>query len=52
VIDSLFRQGNAAALIDIARKEPDAKLKREAVEALSRMKSKEANEFLLEILNR
>jgi HEAT repeat protein len=39
-------------LIDIARKESDPGLKREAVEALSRMKSKEANEFLLEILSK
>lgn len=52
VIDSLFRQGNAPVLIEIARKESEPKLKREVVEALSRMRSKEANDFLVELLSR
>ena len=52
VIDGLFIQNNAKALIDIAKKETDASLKREAVSRLSLMKSKEATDFLLELINK
>jgi hypothetical protein len=37
-------------LIDVARKEPDLELKREAVRLLSSMKSKEATDYLMELL--
>ncbi|MEW5982322.1 MAG: HEAT repeat domain-containing protein [Acidobacteriota bacterium] len=52
VIDGLFIQNNATALIDIAKRETDASMKREAVSRLSVMKSKEATEFLLELINK
>lgn len=52
VIDGLFIQANATALIDIAKKETDASLKKEVVSRLSVMKSKEATEYLLEIINK
>ncbi len=43
-------QNNARALVDLARKESDAEMKREIVRKLSVMKSKEAMDYLLEIL--
>jgi HEAT repeat protein len=51
-LQGLFIQGNAAAIIEIARKERDPQLKKEAVSHLSRMDSKEATDFMLEILNK
>lgn len=51
VIKSLFQQGNAKALIEIARKETDPGLKQEAVKKLSLIDSKEATDYLMEILN-
>jgi hypothetical protein len=52
VIDGLFMQGNAKALVDIARKETDPGLRKDLVSRLSTMKSKEATDFLLELLNK
>ncbi len=52
VINSLFIQRNAKALVDIARKETDPALRREIVQKLSVMKSKEATDFLIELLNK
>lgn len=52
VLQGLFLQGNAAALIEIARSEKDPKLRRDAVGHLSHMDSKQATEFMLEILNK
>ena len=51
VINALFIEGNAHALIQIARKETDPELKKDAVQKLSLMHSKEATDFLMEILN-
>jgi HEAT repeat protein len=51
VIQSLFLQGNAKALIEIARQETDPELKQDAVEKLSLIDSKEATDYLMEILN-
>lgn len=51
VLNAFFLQGNDTALIEIARKETDLKMKKEAVEKLSIMGSKEAQEFMLELLN-
>ena len=50
IINALFIQGNAAALVDIARKETDMNLKKQVVNQLSVMHSKEANDYLMEIL--
>jgi len=51
VLNAFFLQGNDRALIEIARKETDLRMKKEAVEKLSLMGSKEAQEFMLELLN-
>jgi HEAT repeat protein len=50
VIQSLFVQGNAAALVALARKESDPALKRDIVEKLSHMDSKVATDYMLELL--
>jgi HEAT repeat protein len=50
VLNALFLQNNAAALVEIARQEQDPALKREAVQKLSIMHSKEAADYMLELL--
>ncbi len=50
IINALFIQDNAPALIDIARKETDLNLKKTIVQKLSLMHSKEATDYLMEIL--
>jgi len=52
VVRGLFTQGNAKALVEIARTEKDAALKQEAVRVLSIMKAPEARELMLEILEK
>jgi HEAT repeat protein len=52
IIEGLFIQVNAKALIDLARKESDPAMKREIVSKLSIMGSKEATDYLMEILNK
>jgi len=52
VLHALFVQGNAKALIQVARAEKDPNLKKEAVSHLSHMGSKEATDFLIELLNK
>ena len=52
IMHSLFIQGSAKEIVDIARKEPDPVLKRNAVQALSRMNSKEATDFMMELLSK
>jgi HEAT repeat protein len=51
VLNAFFLQGNDKALIEIARKESDMRMKKEAVEKLSLMGSKDAQAFMLELLN-
>jgi HEAT repeat protein len=50
VIEALFIQQNAAALVALARAERDAAMKKRIVERLSIMKSKEASDYMLELL--
>jgi hypothetical protein len=50
VISALASGQNAKALVDIARAETSPELKREIVSRLSSMKSKEATDYLMEIL--
>jgi len=50
VINGLFVQNNAKALVELARAEKDPELKREIVQKLSIMHSKDATEYLLEFL--
>ena len=52
ILQALFIQGNAEALIEVARKEKDPQLRKEAVAHLSHMNSKAATDFMLEILNK
>lgn len=52
VLEALFVQDNARALIEIARSEKDPALRREAVEKLSLMDSRESQEYMLEILQK
>ena len=51
VLDALFVQSNARALIDLAKKETNRTLKREILQKLSVMGNKEAVDYMLEILN-
>src|SRR6476646_5111563 len=53
VIDGLFVQGNAAGLVELARKEPDPTMKKELVSKLSVMGSKDpvVMQYMIEILN-
>jgi HEAT repeat protein len=52
IINALFVQGNAAALVEVARKESDLNLKKAIVNQLSMMHSKEATDYLMEILTK
>jgi hypothetical protein len=52
VLNALFIQGNAHALVTIARSEKDPELKRTAVSKLALMNSKEGNDYLMEILQK
>jgi tetratricopeptide (TPR) repeat protein len=50
VVNALFLQNNAGALVSLARAEKNPELKKEIVSKLSVMKSKEATDYLLELL--
>jgi HEAT repeat protein len=50
VINALFIQGNARALVDLARKEKDPEMKKQIISKLSIMGSKEAADYLMEFL--
>jgi HEAT repeat protein len=52
ILNALFSQGNAQQLIACARKETNSDLRRAAVQYLTNMRSKEATDFLMEILNK
>jgi len=52
VIQAYFLQGNATSLIQIARQEKDMSLKKDAVQKLSLMHSKESTDFMMELLNK
>jgi len=52
IVDSLMGQNNAKALVEIARAEKDTKMKLRIVERLSNMKSKEAQDYLEELLKK
>jgi HEAT repeat protein len=52
VLNAFFLQGNATALVAIARNEKDPELKKAAVQKLSLMNSKEGTEYLMEILQK
>ena len=50
IINALFLQQNGTALVELARAEKDAALKKEIVSKLSLMKSKAGTDYLLELL--
>jgi hypothetical protein len=50
IIDTLTGQRNAKALIDLARKERDRDMKLELVRRLSTMQTKEATDYMLELV--
>src|SRR5580704_16059916 len=50
VIEGLFIHNDAKALVDLARKEADPAMKRSIVERLSLMRSKEATDYMMELL--
>ncbi len=50
VINALFIQSNATALVSLARAEKSVEMKKEIVSKLSVMKSKEATDYLMELL--
>jgi hypothetical protein len=50
VINGLFVSGNATALVAMARAEKDFNLKKEIVQKLGMMKSKEATDYMVELL--
>jgi hypothetical protein len=52
ILRALFIQENAKALIAVARGETDPDLRVYAVRQLSLMKSKEAQDYMMEILNK
>jgi HEAT repeat protein len=52
IVQALFVQGNARALVDLARAEKDPQRKRTIVRQLSHMDDKAATDFMLEILER
>lgn len=52
VIEALFIRGDAKTLVAFARKENDRRLRRELVQKLSVMNSKEAREYMLELLDK
>jgi len=51
-VQSLFVLGDATDLIALARKESNPEMKRQLVEQLSLMPSKDARDYMLEILNK
>jgi hypothetical protein len=52
ILNAYFIGGDAKDLVAAARGEKDAELKKKAVEKLSLMGSKEANEYLMELLQK
>ena len=52
IIDALFTGGDAKQLVSLARSESNPELKRQAVERLSMMHSKDADAYLMELLNK
>lgn len=50
IVNALSGQRNAKALVTLARKESDPQMKREIVARLTGMKSKEASDYLMELI--
>jgi tetratricopeptide (TPR) repeat protein len=52
IVNALFIQGNAKAMVALARKETNPEMKKAIVSKLSIMGSKDATEYMLEILSK
>ena len=52
VLNAYFLQENASAIVAIARTEKDPGLKKTAVQKLSLMHSKEASDYIMELLQK
>jgi len=52
VLNALFVQGNATALVAIARKETDPELKKTVVQKLSMMQGKVVTDYMQELLSK
>ncbi|MEO7274077.1 MAG: HEAT repeat domain-containing protein, partial [Vicinamibacterales bacterium] len=52
VVNALFIQGNATALVAIARKEADPELKKTVVQKLSMMQGKVVTDYMQELLSK
>jgi HEAT repeat protein len=52
IINALFIQGNAKALVDLARKETNLEMKKAIVSKLSVMGSKEGADYMMELLSK
>jgi hypothetical protein len=52
VINSLFLQNNATALVALARKEDDINMKKEIVQKLALMNSKAATDYMIELIGK
>jgi hypothetical protein len=52
IVNALFIQGNAKALVDLARKESNQALKQQIVQKLALMRSKDATDYMMEILSK
>jgi HEAT repeat protein len=52
IVNALFIQGNAKAMVELARKETNPETKKMIVGKLSIMGSKDATEYMLELLNK
>jgi len=52
IINALWQQQAAKQLVDVTRNEKDPELKKEAVHRLAMMKSKDATDYLMELLNK
>jgi len=50
ILNAIAAQGHAATLVELARAEKDPTLKREIVQRLANLKSKEAEDYLLELV--
>ena len=52
VVNALFIQENATALVSLARKEQDTAMKKELVSRLSNMRTKVATDYMIELLGK
>jgi HEAT repeat protein len=51
-LEALFISGDAHSLVELARKETDPEMRKQIVEKLSVMGNREANDYLMEFLDK